>query len=217
MQHGQAVAIRGVADDPIFAGYTCIKGRQIPEQMTHPSRLLSSLRRRPDGTFEEISSTDAMDEIGAKLRHILNTHGPRAIASYTGTGGYQNSLAVPVARSFHQGFDSPSFYTSVTIDQPAKSTAPFRVGIWEAGYHNFSDAEVLLAIGYNPMVSSFGPVGGLQGTNPYVVLREAKKRGMKLIVIDPRRTEFASQADIHLAPKPGEDPTLMAGLSLIHI
>jgi anaerobic selenocysteine-containing dehydrogenase len=153
-----------------------------------------------------------MDEISAKLRHILDTYGPRAIASYTGTGGYQNSLAVPAARAFHQGFDSPSFYTSVTIDQPAKSTAPFRVGIWEAGYHNFSDAEVLLAIGYNPMVSSFGPVGGLQGTNPYVVLREAKKRGMKLIVIDPRRTEFASQADIHLAPKPGEDPTLMAGI-----
>ena len=212
VQEGRAVAIRGVADDPIFAGYTCIKGRQIPEQMTHPQRLLSSLRRRPDGTFEEISSTSAMDEIGAKLRQILDTYGPRAIASYTGTGGYQNSLAVPAARAFHQGFDSPSFYTSVTIDQPAKSTAPFRVGIWEAGYHNFSDAEVLLAIGYNPMVSSFGPVGGLQGTNPYVVLREAKKRGMKLIVIDPRRTEFASQADIHLAPKPGEDPTLMAGI-----
>ena len=217
IQDGRAIAIRGVADDPIFAGYTCIKGRQIPEQMTHPSRLLSSLRRRPDGTFEEISSTSAMDEIGAKLRQIVETYGPRAVASYTGTGGYQNSLAVPVARSFHQGFDSPSFYTSVTIDQPAKSTAPFRVGIWEAGYHNFSDAEVLLAIGYNPMVSSFGPVGGLQGTNPYVVLREAKKRGMKLIVIDPRRTEFATQADIHLAPKPGEDPTLMAGILKIII
>ena len=115
-------------------------------------------------------------------------------------------------RAFHQGLDSPSFYTSVTIDQPAKTTAPFRIGIWEAGYHNFSDAEVLLAIGYNPMVSSFGPVGGLQGTNPYVVLRDAKKRGMKLIVIDPRRTEFATQADIHLAHKPGEDPTLMAGI-----
>ncbi|MFM8846541.1 MAG: molybdopterin-dependent oxidoreductase [Actinomycetota bacterium] len=209
---GEAVAIRGVPEDPLFAGYTCIKGRQIPEQMTHPSRLRSSMRRRPDGTFEEISSEEAMNAIGAELRRILDTYGPRAIASYTGTGGYQNSLAVPAARAFHQGLESPSFYTSVTIDQPAKTTAPFRVGIWEAGYHNFSDAEVLLAIGYNPMVSSFGPVGGLQGTNPYVVLRDAKKRGMKLIVIDPRRTEFATQADIHLAPKPGEDPTLMAGI-----
>ena len=212
LQGGQAVAIRGVPEDPIFAGYTCIKGRQIPEQMTHPQRLLKSLRRRPDGTFEELSSSEAMDEIATQLRRIIDTYGPRSVASYTGTGGYQNSLAVPAARAFHQGFDSPSFYTSVTIDQPAKSTAPFRVGIWEAGYQDFSNADVLLAIGYNPMVSSFSPVGGLQGTNPYVVLREAKNRGMKLIVIDPRRTEFATQADIHLAPKPGEDPTLMAGI-----
>ena len=212
LQGGQAIAIRGVPEDPIFAGYTCIKGRQIPEQMTHPQRLLKSLRRRPDGTFEELTSSEAMDEIATQLRRIIDTYGPRSVASYTGTGGYQNSLAVPAARAFHQGFDSPSFYTSVTIDQPAKSTAPFRVGIWEAGYQDFSNADVLLAIGYNPMVSSFSPVGGLQGTNPYVVLREAKNRGMKLIVIDPRRTEFATQADIHLAPKPGEDPTLMAGI-----
>ncbi|MEY3618139.1 MAG: hypothetical protein RL726_837, partial [Actinomycetota bacterium] len=208
----RAVAVRGMAEDPLFAGYTCIKGRQIPEQMTHSGRLRTSLRRRSDGTFEEISSDEAMDSIGAELRRILDAYGPRAIASYTGTGGYQNSLAIPAARAFHQGLKSPSFYTSVTIDQPAKATAPFRVGIWEAGYNNFSDAEVLLAIGYNPLVSSFGPVGGLQGTNPYVALRDAQRRGMKLIVIDPRRTEFAARADIHLAPRPGEDPTLMAGI-----
>ncbi|MTA69407.1 MAG: molybdopterin-dependent oxidoreductase, partial [Actinobacteria bacterium] len=152
LQGGQAIAIRGVPEDPIFAGYTCIKGRQIPEQMTHPQRLLKSLRRRPDGTFEELSSSEAMDEIATQLRRIIDTYGPRSVASYTGTGGYQNSLAVPAARAFHQGFDSPSFYTSVTIDQPAKSTAPFRVGIWEAGYQDFSNADVLLAIGYNPMV-----------------------------------------------------------------
>jgi len=208
----RAVAVRGVPEDPLFAGFTCIKGRQIPEQMTHRGRLRSSLRRRTDGSFEEIPSDEAMDEIGERLRHILETHGPRAIASYTGTGGYQNSLAIPAARAFHQGLKSPSFYTSVTIDQPAKATAPFRVGIWEAGYNNFSDADVLMAIGYNPLVSSFGPVGGLQGTNPYVALREAQRRGMKLIVIDPRRTEFAARADIHLAPRPGEDPTLLAGM-----
>ena len=209
---GRVTAVRGVADDPLFAGYTCIKGRQIPEQMSHPARIRQSLRRRADGTFEEVSSTDALDAIAAELRRIIDTYGPRAVASYTGTGGYQNSVAVPAARAFHDGIKSSSFYTSVTIDQPAKSVAPFRTGIWEAGYHNFRDADVLIAVGYNPMVSSYGPVGGLQGTDPFVKLREAKARGMKLIVIDPRRTELASRADIHLAVKPGEDPTLLAGL-----
>ena len=215
VQMGRVSAVRGVPEDPLFGGYTCIKGRQLPDQISHPARLLTTQRRRPDGTFESVASATALDDIGARLSAIVQKYGPNAIASYTGTGGYQNSLAVPSARAFHQGLGSSSFYTSVTIDQPAKGTAPFRTGIWEAGYHNFSDADVLLAVGYNPMVSSFGPTGGLQGTNPLVVLREAKKNGLKLIVVDPRRTEMAQQADIHLAVRPGEDPTLLAGITRI--
>nr|NKB40172.1 molybdopterin-dependent oxidoreductase [Ilumatobacter sp.] len=148
----KVVAVRGVMDDPLFEGYTCIKGRQIPDQMADPKRIRQPLRRRPDGTFEETTSGDALDEIAAELRRIIDAYGPRAVASYTGTGGYQNSVAVPAARSFHQGLDSVSFYTSVTIDQPAKATAPLRLGDWEAGFHNFRDADVLMAIGYNPMV-----------------------------------------------------------------
>jgi anaerobic selenocysteine-containing dehydrogenase len=208
----RAIAVRGVPDDPLFGGYTCIKGRQIPDQLADPGRLRAPLRRRADGTFELSTSPVVLDEIAAELRRIIDTYGPRAVASYTGTGGYQNSVAVPAARAFHQGLGSPSFYTSVTIDQPAKGTAPFRAGIWEAGYHDFSNADVLMAIGYNPMVSSYGAVGGLQGTDPFVVMRKAKARGLKLIVIDPRRTELASMADIHLAVKPGEDPTLLAAI-----
>ena len=206
------IAVRGVPDDPLFGGFTCIKGRQLPDQMSHSGRLHASLRRRDDGTFEEAASAQVLDEIALQLRRIIDTHGPRAVATYTGTGGYQNSVAVPAARAFQQGIGSSSFYTSVTIDQPAKTTAPFRSGFWEAGYHDFSNADVLLAIGYNPMVSSYGPVGGLQGTNPFVVLREARERGMRLIVVDPRRTELAAQADIHLAIRPGEDSTLLAGM-----
>ena len=213
----RVIAVRGVMDDPLFEGYTCIKGRQIPDQMADPNRLRAPLRRRPDGTFEEVPSTDALDEIADELRRIIDTYGPRAVASYTGTGGYQNSVAVPTARAFHQGLDSVSFYTSVTIDQPAKGLAGLRLGGWEAGYHNFTDSDVHMAIGYNSMVSSYAPIGGLQGTNPFVVMRRRKAEGMKLIVIDPRRTELASFADIHLQVRPGEDPTLLAGMIRIVI
>ena len=208
----RVIAVRGVMDDPLFEGYTCIKGRQIPDQMADPNRLRAPLRRRPDGTFEQVESTEALDEIAAELQRIIDTYGPRAVASYTGTGGYQNSVAVPVARAFHQGIDSVSFYTSVTIDQPAKGLAMLRLGGWEAGYHNFTDSDVHMAIGYNSMVSSYAPIGGLQGTNPFVVMRRRKAEGMKLIVVDPRRTELASFADIHLQVRPGEDPTLLAGM-----
>ena len=78
-----------------------------------------------------------------------------------------------------------------------KRTAAMRAGVWEAGPQNFSEVDVLLAIGYNPMVSVCA-VRGLQGTNPFTTLRNRKEEGLKLIVIDPRRTELATQADIHL-------------------
>ena len=73
VQLGRVTAVRGVPEDPIFAGYTCIKGRQLPDQMTHSSRLRQPLRRRPDGTFEPTSSKDALDAIGAELRRIIDT------------------------------------------------------------------------------------------------------------------------------------------------
>ena len=107
----------------------------------------------------------------------------------------------------------PSIYTSLTIDQPAHRSSLLRLGAWEAGWQNFTDADVSLAVGYNPMVSSYGPGSGLQGPTPFVKLREAKARGLELIVIDPRRSELATQADVWLQVKPGEDPTLLAAIT----
>jgi anaerobic selenocysteine-containing dehydrogenase len=199
-------------NDPMFEGYTCIKGRQLADQHNAPDRLRAPLQRNTDGTFSETTSVAALDDIASRVQSIIAKYGPRAVATYTGTGAFQNSISMPVTQAFHVGIDSPSFYTSITIDQPAHLTSRLRLGAWEAGWQNFRDADVLLAIGYNPLVSSYGPSGGLQGTNPFVRLRRAKERGMKLIVIDPRKSELASFADLWLPVKPGEDPTLLAGL-----
>jgi anaerobic selenocysteine-containing dehydrogenase len=201
-----------VPSDPLFEGYTCIKGRQLPEQHHQDGRLRSPLRRTSEGSFEAVGSGEALDDIAARVRDIIERHGPRAVASYTGTGAFQNAISMPATNAFHAGIGSPSFYTSITIDQPAHLTARLRMGAWEAGWQNFRDADVLLAVGYNPLVSSYAPSGGLQGTNPLVTLRRAKANGMRLIVIDPRRSELATYADIWLQVKPGEDPTLLAGL-----
>ena len=206
------VAVRGIMEDPLFEGYTCIKGRQLADQHHAPNRLRNPLQRSDDGSFAEVTSKNALDDIAHRVQAIIAAHGPRAVATYTGTGAFQNSISMPVTQAFHSGIGSPSFYTSITIDQPAHLTSRLRMGAWEAGWQNFRDADVLLAIGYNPLVSSYAPAGGLQGTNPFVRLRRAKERGMKLIVIDPRRSELASFADLWLPVKPGEDPTLLAGL-----
>lgn len=207
----RVVGVRADRSDPLFGGYTCVKGRQLADQHHHPERLRSALRRGPDG-FEPIASAVALDEIAARIQDIVAQHGPRSVATYLGTGAFQNSTAVAVATAWHAGFASPSLYTSVTIDQPAHRAAGLRLGTWEAGWDNFSTADVSLAVGYNPLVSSYAPAGGLQGTNPFVRLREARDRGLRLIVVDPRRTELAAAAELWLQVQPGEDPTLLAGM-----
>ena len=209
---GRALRVRGDTSDPMYGGYTCIKGRQLPERHHGPTRLRSALEKQPDGSFEPIATQDALDRIAERLEGIIERGGPRAVASYCGTHAFQNSAALAVARAWHQGFESPSFYTSVTIDQPAKFVASSRVGFFSSGLHGFETADVALVIGNNAIVSQYSPFGGLPPFNPVARLRDAQKRGLSLIVIDPRRTDMARRADLHLQVKPGEDPSLLAGM-----
>ncbi len=209
VEDNKVVEVRGDTTNPIYGGYTCIKGRHLPEQHNHPERLRSSLKRMPDGSFQPISSEQALDEIAERLSAIIAEHGPRAVASYNGTYAFCNAITLSVTRAWHAGVKSPSYYTSVTIDQPAKAIAASRHGTWGGGSHGFETADVAMLVGNNPVVSMFG---GIPPFNPWKRLREAQDRGLKLIVIDPRRSDVAKRADLFLQVRPGEDPTLLAGI-----
>ncbi len=65
--------VRGDTDNPMYHGFTCIKGRNLPEQHNGSLRLRSSMKRTADGGFQPIGSEQAMDEIAARLKQILNT------------------------------------------------------------------------------------------------------------------------------------------------
>jgi anaerobic selenocysteine-containing dehydrogenase len=218
VEDDRLIAIAPDTDNQIYGGYTCVKGRQMIEQIYHNERLEKSQKRQADGSFEDIGSQQAMDEIAVKLQAIIEEHGPRSVASYNGTYSFQNSAAHNVARAWHTAIDSPSFYTSVTIDQPAKvAIAPARMGWWNAGSHMWSDSDVALVIGNNTLISHFSIPGGVPSFSPASALREGKKRGLKLICVDPRKSEVASRADLHLQVKPGQDAALLAGIIQIII
>lgn len=208
---GRVVKVRGDRENPMFRGYTCIKGRELPAQHNHPDRLLSSLRRNGD-EHEPISTEAALDEIAERLRGIIEEHGPRAVAVYCGTGAYQCATGLSIAKAWMKGLGSSSFYSSVTIDQPAKVVVASQIGLWQGGVQAFSSADVVMMIGNNPFISSFSPQGTIPAFSAADKLRTEQRRGLRLICIDPRRTELARQADLHLQPVPGEDPTLLAGL-----
>ena len=80
------------------------------------------------------------------------------------------------------------------------------------GMYSFDSADVVMMIGNNPLISSFSPQGTVPAFSAADKLRKEQRRGLRLVCIDPRRTELARQADLHLQPVPGEDPTLLAGL-----
>ena len=187
VEDNRLVAIAPDTDNEIYGGYTCVKGRQMLEQIYHPERLEQSQKRQADGSFQAIGSQQALDEIAEKLQDILQKYGPRSIASYNGTYSFQNSAAHGMARAFHAEIGSPNYFTSVTIDQPSKvAIAPARMGWWNAGSHMWSDSDVSMVIGNNTLISHFSVPGGVPSFSPANALREGRKRGLKLIVIDPR-------------------------------
>jgi anaerobic selenocysteine-containing dehydrogenase len=195
VEDGRLLKLGPDTDNPVYGGYTCIKGRQLVEQTYHPQRLQASQKKQADSSFTDIPTSRALDEIAEQLQAILEKYGPRSIASYNGTYSYQNSAAHAVARAFHTAIDSPSFYASVTIDQPAKvAIGPARMGWWGAGSHMWCDSDVSLIIGNNTLVSHYSIPGGIPSFSPSDALREGRKRGLKVICVDPRKSEVARRS-----------------------
>ena len=209
IEDGRAIKVRGDAKNPVYKGFTCVKGRQLPEQHYHPDRLLFSQKKQVDQSFRSIPHQDAIAEIAEKIQEIIDKGGPRSVATYSGTYGFSYPTSGAFAAAFMSGIGSNMTFSGGTIDQPAKPIARAYHGNWGAGPQMFDDSDVWMLVGANPIVSMWG---GIPQYNPARRLHEAKKRGLKLVVIDPRRTEVAEKADLFLQVKPGEDPTLLAGI-----
>lgn len=204
----QILGIRADRDDEQTLGFACFKGLQAAELHNGPARILHPLKRQPDGSFARIPLEQALDEIAAIIGNIVATDGAEAVAGYRGGGAFFNASAATLLADFLGALGTPKLFSSVTIDQSAKMVAPGRLGMWPPGIHPFQSSDVTMVIGGNPLVS----ITNLDLRNPLKRLKEAKARGFKLIVIDPRLTETAKFADIFLQPLPGEDCTILAGM-----
>ncbi len=209
VEDNRVVSVRGDRDNPVSEGYTCPKGRAEVERINHPQRLRQSLKRSGDG-FEGIGSAQAIDEIGAKLRRIIDEHGPEAVAVYVGCGGHRTAAGGPwYVDKWLRSFGSPRLYTSLTIDSPSLIIAYDRLfgGPLPLGVFDIDHADCAMFVGTNPVISHHWT---MPQSNPFTRLKKALKRGMKLVVIDPRQCDVAERAHVHLQVKPGEDASLLA-------
>ncbi|MFC3174915.1 molybdopterin-dependent oxidoreductase [Novosphingobium bradum] len=206
---GRAVRVSGNRNSPTYFGFCCAKGQAAPEQLAHPDRLLTSQKRDADGVYRPISAEQAMDEVAAQIRRSVDQWGPDSVAIYVGTYSACYPAVGPFAGALLEALGSRMMFSPNTIDQPGKDIAAALLGGWEAGPQMFTGSDVWLVVGGNPLVSYSN---SLPGQNPARRLTDALRRGMKLIVIDPRRTETAARAHIHLQPRPGEDAAILAGM-----
>ena len=201
--------VTGDPDNPVFAGYTCPKGRALPELHNHDGRLLRSMKRQPEGAYIPVASARAAVEVAERIRAIIDKYGPRAVACYVGTPNAGQPTAATMGSAFLRALGSRMFFTSNTIDQPGKQIAMALHGKWLGGEPDFEQADAWLLVGNNPIISKSA---GIPGQNPAQKLKEANARGMQLIVIDPRVSDSARKAAIHLQCRPGEDHAILAGM-----
>ena len=213
--HGNRLQrLRGDRANPISKGYFCIKGNASLELQNGVGRLLAS-QKRVDGVHRPIVIDKALDEVAARLTTLVARHGPGAVGLYYGTGAYGSALNIPVAKGWAKSLGTSQVYSSQTIDQSPKAITALRMGAFKSGRQPLATSDVFLLSGSNPLVSHLGGWGGPTMFSPGSSIREAKKRGMKFIVIDPRQTETARLADVHLQPKPGQDVAVHA--ALLHV
>jgi len=208
IDNDRVIAVRGDHDNPATQGYACIKGLEAASGMYGEKRLLRPLKR-VDGKHVPISLAQALDEIAERMRLIAEDDGAQSLAFYRGTGTFGSTIAALSFPALADAVGGQRFST-MTIDQSAKWVTADRLGTWDAGRHPFETADVWLFAGSNPLVSVFSWHTPVQ--NPMKRLKEARARGTKIIVIDPRVTEMAKFADIHLQIYPGEDAAVAACL-----
>jgi len=196
--------IRGDKAHPASKGYACEKPHRLDYYQNGPDRITSPLRRKADGTFEEIDWDTAIREVAERLAAIRDEHGGETIFYYGG-GGQGNHLPGAYSTATRRALGSR--YRSSALAQ--EKTGEFWVGgrlMGSMTRADFEHCEVGLFIGKNPWQSHGIP-------RARVTLKDmAKDPTRTMIVIDPRRTETAEMADIHFQVKPGTDAWLLAAL-----
>src|ERR1700757_350700 len=204
---GRIAKVRGDRDNPKSQGYLCNKAARIPWYAHHRDRLTSPLRRRPDGGFDEIDWDTAISEIAARLRDLVERHGGKAIALYGG-GGQGNHAGGAYATGFLRALGSRHVFNALSQEK----TGDFWVNGHLFGSQTCHTAEdvhhcdLLFVIGANPWIAHGFP-------NARDHLNQIRKDpARKMIVIDPRRSETAAMADLHLQLRPGADAFLLGAI-----
>lgn len=213
VENGQVKSIKGDSQDPLSKGHICPKAVALQDIYNDPDRLRSPIKRTADG-WQEISWNQAFDEVTSELKNIQAKNGRDAVAVYLGNPTVHNLEALLFGPEFFRSLKTRNRYSATSVDQlPEQLVSLLMFGhslliplpdLDRTNYH--------IIFGANPLVSN-----GSMMTAPGVRkrLKAIRERGGQLVVIDPRRTETAEIADLHLFIRPGSDVYML--LAMLHV
>jgi anaerobic selenocysteine-containing dehydrogenase len=202
LEDGRITKVEGMKEHPLNKGVLCPKGEAALEYVYSPDRLKYPLIKK-NGNWQRITWDEALDTIADKLIKIKETDGARAFATAIGMPVLlSGSINPAIIRRFCYIYGSPNCFSVESMCYRS------RIISYMLTYGRFRvadpvNAKLILLWASNPL-NSFPTIGE--------DIRRSREKGAKLIVIDPRKTPFAKQADIHVTPRPGSDCALLLGV-----
>jgi anaerobic selenocysteine-containing dehydrogenase len=202
----RAVALGGDPEHPFTGGFLCAKVNRYLERVYSPERILHPLKRvgaKGEGRFRPLSWDAALDEIAARFREVIAAHGPQAILPYS----YAGNLGV----LGYGSMDRRVFHAlgASLLDRTICATAG------AAGY----EATVGATVGFDPeaivgarLIVAWGTNMVSSNVHQWPFVEEARRRGARLVTVDPYRSRTAEKSDQHLALLPGTDAALALGM-----
>jgi anaerobic selenocysteine-containing dehydrogenase len=209
-QEGKILSIKGDPDDPLSKGHICPKAVALQDIYHDPKRLKQPVKRTADG-WQEISWRQAYAEAGKNIKNIQKKYGKNSVATYQGNPSVHNYGTLLFGGVLKKALGTNNRYSATSLDQlPHQYVAQLMFGHeLLIPIPDIDRTHFMLIIGGNPLASN-----GSMMTAPGMAnrLKAVQKRGGKVVVIDPRRTETANKADQHLFIKPATDVYLLLAL-----
>jgi anaerobic selenocysteine-containing dehydrogenase len=205
----QVLRITGDPDDPTSEGYICPKAAALTDLYEDPDRLSKPVKRVGD-EWVEMEWEDALDFAANGLKRVHQRHGTDSLASYIGNPS-AHTWSLLAVLPLREAMDTKNHSSATSTDQlPQHRTSAEMFG--NLGLFPVPDidrTDHLLVLGANPSVSN-GSLMSAPGARHR--LRDIVKRGGRVVVVDPRRTETARSASEHVAIQPGGDAFLLLGM-----
>jgi anaerobic selenocysteine-containing dehydrogenase len=208
---GRVSKVRGDSEDVFSQGFICPKGGTLTALHEDPDRLRTPMVRR-NGELVEATWDEAFEEIDKRLMPILEQHGRNAVGVYLGNPSVHNISFVLYNRVLLKALGSRNIFSATTVDQmPKQVSCGLMFGTFlSVPIPDIDRTDYMLMLGANPLASN----GSLMTAPDYRGrMRAVRDRGGKIVVIDPRRSRTAENADEHHFIRPGTDALFLAALA----